>query len=255
MLIFRAVWTTRNPVQPAALPLRQARRAPIAVIAVIARREAPRRSGSPRSGAQWKQGIPAYNAVMAQEPMNLTHQFLIAMPALADPDFARAVVYVCEHSERGALGLVINRSTDLTLASLFDKLDLKLEIAPWKDALVLCGGPVQTDRGFVLHTPAGRYGSSLAVSEGIALTTSKDVLEAVAQGEGPGRLLVTLGHSGWGEGQLEREIAQNAWLTVGAGLEVMTRIIFDTPVQQRFDAALALLGIDAASLSGQAGHA
>jgi putative transcriptional regulator len=192
---------------------------------------------------------------MARERMNLTHQFLIAMPALADPNFARAVVYVCEHSERGALGLVINHSTDLTLGSLFDTLDLELEIAPWKDEPVLRGGPVQTERGFVLHTPAGHYGSSLAVSEGIALTTSKDVLEAVARGGGPERLLVTLGHSGWGEGQLEWEISQNAWLTVGAGLEVMTRIMFDTPVQRRFDAALKLLGVDAASLSGQAGHA
>jgi putative transcriptional regulator len=188
---------------------------------------------------------------MSQHSMNLTHQFLIAMPSLVDPNFERTVVYICEHSDRGAIGLVINRSTDLTLSTLFDKLDLKLEIVPWKDAPVHFGGPVQTERGFVLHSPAGNYNSSLTVSDEIALTTSKDVLEAVADGEGPSRLLVTLGHSGWGEGQLESEIAQNAWLTVGAD----TGIIFDTPIEQRFDAALKLLGIGSTSLSGLAGHA
>lgn len=183
--------------------------------------------------------------------MNLTHQFLIAMPTLVDPNFERTVVYICEHSDKGALGLVINRSTDLTLARLFDKIDLKLEIAPWKDAPVYFGGPVQTERGFVLHSPTGHYSSSLTVADEIALTTSKDVLEAVASGTGPQRMLVTLGHSGWGEGQLESEIAQNAWLTVAARAD----IIFETPVEQRFEAALKLLGIDASQLSGMAGHA
>jgi putative transcriptional regulator len=183
--------------------------------------------------------------------MDLTHQFLIAMPAMADPNFAGSVVYVCEHNERGALGLVINRPTELTLSTLFDKIDLKLEIAPWKDEPVFFGGPVQTERGFVLHKPLGSYSSSLAVSDDIALTTSKDVLEAVAAGEGPIKLLVTLGYSGWGVGQLEHEIGQNAWLTVAADAEV----IFDTPVEDRFDAALKLLGIEAKQLSGLAGHA
>jgi putative transcriptional regulator len=188
---------------------------------------------------------------MAKAQMNLTHQFLIAMPTLVDPNFERTVVYVCEHNDKGAIGLVINRSTDLTLAKLFDKIDLKLEIAPWKDTPVFFGGPVQTERGFVLHSPAGNYSSSLTVADEIALTTSKDVLEAVASGAGPAKLLVTLGHSGWGGGQLENEIAQNAWLTVAARAE----IIFETPVEQRFDAALKLLGIDSAQLSGLAGHA
>jgi putative transcriptional regulator len=183
--------------------------------------------------------------------MDLTHQFLIAMPAMADPNFAGSVVYVCEHSDKGALGLVINRPTELTLATLFDKIDLKLEIAPWKDEPVFFGGPVQTERGFVLHKPPGSYSSSLAVSEDIALTTSKDVLEAVAEGRGPGKMLVTLGYSGWGVGQLEHEIGQNAWLTVAADAE----IIFDTPAEGRFDAALKLLGINSNQLSGLAGHA
>lgn len=183
--------------------------------------------------------------------MDLTHQFLIAMPAMADPHFAGAVVYVCEHGDKGALGVVINRPTDLTLGVLFDKIDLKLEIAPRAVEPVFFGGPVQTERGFVLHQPAGSYSSSLEVSDDIALTTSKDVLEAVAAGGGPGRLLVTLGYSGWGVGQLEHEIGQNAWLTVAARADV----IFDTPVQERFSAALRLLGIEAEQLSGLAGHA
>lgn len=183
--------------------------------------------------------------------MILTNQFLIAMPAMADPNFAGSVVYVCEHSDRGALGLVINRPTELTLARLFDKIDLKLEIAPWKDEPVFFGGPVQTERGFVLHAPRGEYSSSLVVGGEIALTTSKDILEAVAGGSGPQRMLVTLGYSGWGAGQLETEISQNAWLTVQAD----ARVIFDAPAETRFNEALRLLGIDSLQLTGQAGHA
>lgn len=173
------------------------------------------------------------------------------MPSMADPNFAGAVVYVCEHGEKGALGLVINRPTDLTLERLFDKIDLKLEIAPWRDAPVFYGGPVQTERGFVLHQPGGDYSSSLQVGDEIALTTSKDVLEAVAGGIGPNRMLVTLGYSGWGKGQLEREIGENAWLTVAAD----PTVIFDTPADQRFAAALALLGVNPLHLTGQIGHA
>ena len=203
-----------------------------------------------RSNPGLRQGCEAprnsYN-----DRVDLTNQFLIAMPAMADENFAGSVVYVCEHGDKGALGLVINRPTDLTLATLFERIDLKLEIAPWKDAPVFFGGPVQTERGFVLHQPLGEYSSSLPVGQDIALTTSKDVLEAVAEGHGPGRMLVTLGYAGWGAGQLEHEIGQNAWLTVAAQPDV----IFDTPVDERFDAALRLLGIDAGQLSGLAGHA
>lgn len=186
-----------------------------------------------------------------RDPMDLTHKFLIAMPAMADPNFAGSVVYVCEHTDKGALGLVINRPTELTLEGLFDKIDLKLEIAPWKDTPVYFGGPVQTERGFVLHVPAGQYSSSLPVREDIALTTSKDVLEAVAGGTGPSKLLVTLGYSGWGAGQLESEVSANAWLTVDA----QQSIIFDTPAEARQAAALRLLGVDPLQLSAQAGHA
>lgn len=183
--------------------------------------------------------------------LDLRHQFLIAMPAMADPNFAGSVVYICDHTDKGALGLVINRPTTLTLESLFDKVDLQLEIAPWKDEPVYFGGPVHTERGFVLHKPKGDYSSSLAVNEQIALTTSKDVLEQIASGDGPEKLLVTLGCSGWGPGQLEQEIAQNAWLTV----EANPSIIFDTPAEERQAAALQLLGISATNLSGMSGHA
>jgi putative transcriptional regulator len=183
--------------------------------------------------------------------MDLRHQFLIAMPAMLDPNFERAVVYICDHSDKGALGLVINRPTDLTLQTLFDRIDLKLEIAPLAGKPVYFGGPVQTERGFVLHHPAGSYSSSLPITPEISLTTSKDVLEAVADGGGPDKMLVTLGYSGWGAGQLEGEILQNAWLTVNAE----PQIIFDTPAEERYGAALKLLGFDTSQLSGQAGHA
>jgi len=198
---------------------------------------------------------------MSSEPkvpaaLDLKHQFLIAMPAMADTNFERSVVYVCDHSDRGALGLVINRPTDLTLGKLFDRVDLKLEIAPRMNDPVYFGGPVQTERGFVLHGvgPADKptlYSSTLAISDEISLTTSKDVLEAIAGGLGPDKVLVTLGYSGWGAGQLESEIAQNAWLTVSAA----PQIIFDVPADEKYNAALRLLGVNSAQLAGHAGHA
>lgn len=196
------------------------------------------------------------SALMPSEPkvhaaMDLKHQFLIAMPAMADTNFERAVVYVCDHSDRGALGLVINRPTDLTLGKLFDRVDLKLEIAPRKDDPVYFGGPVQTERGFVLHGASENYSSTLSISDEISLTTSKDVLEAIAGGSGPDKVLITLGYAGWGAGQLENEIAQNAWLTVNAA----PQIIFDTPAEGKYDAALKLLGIKSSQLTGHAGHA
>ena len=186
----------------------------------------------------------------AAEPIDLSNQFLMAMPGMVDGEFAGTVIYLCEHSPKGALGLVINRPTDLSVAGLLEKIDLKLEIALPQNAAVYFGGPVHTDRGFVLHSPAGRFSSSIQLGQ-LALTTSRDVLQAVAQGNGPEKLLVTLGYSGWGAGQLESEIAQNAWLTVPASAEV----IFATPPEDRYAAALKLLGIDPVMLSGVAGHA
>jgi Putative transcriptional regulator len=182
--------------------------------------------------------------------IDLSNQFLMAMPGMVGGELAGSVIYICEHTPRGALGLVINRPTDLTLGSLFERIDLKLEIAPVKDARVFFGGPVQTDRGFVLHAPAGEYNSSIKLGD-MALTTSRDVLQAVAEGSGPSRMLVTLGYAGWGAGQLEDELAQNAWLTVAAD----PRIIFDVPPEERYPAALRLLGIDPVMLAAGAGHA
>jgi putative transcriptional regulator len=188
--------------------------------------------------------------------MNLTNQFLIAMPGMVDENFAGAVVYLCEHTDKGALGLVINKPIDIKLKSLFEKVDLTLERADLQDEPVFFGGPVQTERGFVLHEKVpgdrGSYSSSIEIAGGgLEMTTSKDVLEALSQGLGPKKVLVTLGYSGWSAGQLEDELGRNGWLTVDAAPEV----IFDTPVEQRYERALALLGIDPRMLSGEAGHA
>ncbi len=192
---------------------------------------------------------------MASDGINLTNQFLIAMPGMADDNFSGAVVYLCEHSEKGALGLVINKPIDITLANLFEKVDLSLEGNDLAEQPVYFGGPVQTERGFVLHEPQGDdaqgFSSTLQVPGGLEMTTSKDVLEAMSHGQGPKRVLVTLGYSGWSAGQLEDEIGRNGWLTVDAE----PGIIFDTPVAERYDRALALLGIDPRMLSQEAGHA
>ncbi|MBE7941757.1 MULTISPECIES: YqgE/AlgH family protein [Ramlibacter] len=197
----------------------------------------------------------------AAEPINLTHHFLIAMPGLQDETFARSVVYLCEHSTRGALGLVINKTSDIDLRKLFDKVDLPLTRPDLASAPVFQGGPVQTERGFVLHEAvlAGEgeaaaepvYASTMTIPGGLEMTTSKDVLEAISSGGGPRKVLVSLGYSAWGEGQLESELAENSWLTVGADLDV----IFDTPVDKRYERALSLLGLQAWMLTGQAGHA
>lgn len=181
---------------------------------------------------------------------DFSNQFLIAMPQMVEGNLAGSVIYVCEHTQRGALGLVINRPTDLTLGGLLERIELKLEIQPTRDTPVFFGGPVQTDRGFVLHAPAGDYSSSIKLGE-MALTTSRDVLQAVAEGRGPERLLVTLGYAGWGAGQLESEMAQNAWLSVDADATV----IFDVPPEDRYPAAMKLLGIDPVMLATGAGHA
>ena len=162
------------------------------------------------------------------------------------------MVYLCDHSERGALGLVINRPTDIDLESLFNRIDLKLEIEPLLHVPVYFGGPVQTERGFVLHEPTeAQYTSSMVVPGGLSMTTSKDVLEAVAHGNGPDKFLLTLGHAGWGAGQLEDEIAKNGWLTVAAD----PKVVFEVPAEKRFEAALSLLGVSSSMLSGEAGHA
>src|SRR5476649_1269011 len=150
--------------------------------------------------------------------LNLANHFLIAMPSMQDPVFGGTVVYVCEHNENGVLGVVINKPTDMTMQVLFERIDIKLEGGQDAhiDEPIMFGGPVQDDRGFVLHTPGARYSSSLTVTDEVAFTTSIDVLEAVAKGDGPERMLVSIGYSGWSPGQLEDEIGRNGWLTVGA---------------------------------------
>jgi len=192
---------------------------------------------------------------MSGTPINLTNQFLIAMPGMADDTFAGAVVYLCEHTEKGALGLVINKPIDIKLKNLFEKVELPLTREDLAEAPVYFGGPVQTERGFVLHEQSGgaggHYSSTLTIPGGLEMTTSKDVLEALSNGTGPKRVLITLGYSGWSAGQLEDEMSRNGWINVGAAPEV----IFDTPVEQRYERALSLLGIDLRMLSQEAGHA
>ena len=183
--------------------------------------------------------------------MNLTQHFLIAMPAMRDPHFSKTLTFICEHNDQGALGVVVNRPIDLTLHALLEQIEITPETDAAKLIPVHYGGPVQTDRGFVLHTPAGTWQSTLAVGEHIGLTTSKDILQATARGDGPKQMLVTLGYAGWAPGQLEHELAQNAWLTVNAD----ARILFETPAERRYDASLKLLGVDLAMLSDAAGHA
>ena len=187
--------------------------------------------------------------------MSLANQFLIAMPSVLDPIFGGAVIYICEHNARGAMGLIINKPTDMTVSGLFDRIDLKLENIPDSHPigkrLVMFGGPVQDDRGFVLHAPIGEFSSSLKVTDEIAFTTSRDILEAVAAGDTPERLMISIGYAGWSVGQLEQEIFANGWLTVAADVH----ILFDLPMEERFDAAMKLLGIDPLMLISEAGHA
>ena len=216
--------------------------------------------------------------------MNLTHHFLIAMPGLEDDRFARSVIYLCEHTERGALGLVINKPSGLKMPTLFAKVDLPLRREDLTHAPVFNGGPVHTERGFVLHEQQNAvqqvfkvlqtelfkssqapqedaaqihqeeesfYASSLRIPGGLEMTTSKDVLEALSSGAGPRKVLISLGYSSWGEGQLESELAENSWLHVGAD----PAVIFDTPVDQRYSKALGLLGLQEWTISREAGRA
>ena len=193
---------------------------------------------------------------MTLENINFTGHFLIAMPNLTDPYFAKSVTFICTHNQDGAMGVLINRPTDMTFETLFEKINLDLQNKALADRPVLYGGPVQPERGFVLHQPTGDWDSSITISDKVALTTSKDILEAVAQGKGPEKLLLSLGYAGWGSGQLEQEVAQNAWLSVKPeNLDTLNKILFETPHDQQLNAAMALLGFDPAMLSDVAGHA
>ncbi len=191
----------------------------------------------------------SYNADMSE--MNLTNHFLIAMPAMTDPFFTKSLTYVCEHNDEGAMGIVVNRPISLTLSELFAQINLPLKQSELDDLPIHFGGPVQTDRGFVLHEAGGNWQSTLQVNDKIELTTSKDILQAVGEGFGPHHLLVTLGYAGWSQGQLEQELAANAWLSVPAN----EHILFGLPAEERLPAAMALLGVNYATLCDEAGHA
>lgn len=183
--------------------------------------------------------------------VNLTDHFLIAMPGLEDSFFTRTLTYICEHNEQGALGLVVNRSTDLSVEKLLFQLGMFPNNPTTSSLPVLLGGPVQVDTGFVLHEPVGSWKFTLSSNESVGLTSSIDILQAVADCQGPERMLVALGYSGWSAGQLEQELAQNAWLTVPA----QSQILFELSFEERLPAAMNLLGINFCNLSSDIGHA
>ena len=197
--------------------------------------------------------------------MNLTGQFLIAMPAMSDPFFSKTVTYICTHNQDGAMGVILNRSADISLANLFQQIQLETESLALLSKTVHFGGPVQTERGFILHdimpAPHDEFNSTIVINNTVALTTSKDILEAVAHNNGsqnnvPKKMLIALGYAGWTPGQLEAEMAQNAWLCLQTSLiEETHALIFDTPIQHKFDLAMGMMGLNLANLSDVAGHA
>jgi putative transcriptional regulator len=188
---------------------------------------------------------------MMEKPVYLTNQLLIAMPALADPNFNRTVTLICEHTDQGALGIVINRPLEVRLAEIFAQLTLDHCDEEASRQFVLQGGPVQQERGFVVHDDTRSWDSTLRISPAVSVTTSRDILVAMAQGQGPKHALVALGYAGWAPGQLEREMGENAWLSVTP----TTQILFHTPFAERWEAAAKLIGIDFGRLSSEAGHA
>lgn len=185
------------------------------------------------------------------DALNLTHHFLIAMPSMADSYFSKSLIYLCEHSAQGAMGLIVNRPIDMTLTGLMEKVDIEIQTTTLLDHPIYFGGPVQTDRGFVLHQPQGNYQATLRITDDLGLTSSRDVLQSLAREGEPNQIIVTLGYSGWGAGQLEKEMRENAWLTVPADF----KILFGTPHNERLTAAMDKLGVSYASLSEVAGHA
>ena len=191
------------------------------------------------------------SAMNAVEPITLTGHFLIAMPNLADPPFSRGVALLCQHDEEGAVGLLVNQLSEYRLGDVLAQMKLECIDSELADAPVLIGGPVQQERGFVLHQEVGHWESSYRINPEWSVTTSRDILVAMAAGEGPRQAIMVLGYAGWDAGQLEQELMQNAWLTT----EAAGSVVFDTPLEDRWSAAAGLVGIDARQLSGYAGHA
>jgi putative transcriptional regulator len=185
-----------------------------------------------------------------QDSINLTNHFLIAMPNLQDPNFHRSVTYICQHDAQGAVGLILNRTTDMGLQELLQQLDIQLQ-PQIQDSAIMFGGPVDPYSGFILHRPRGNWENTLTVTDEIGLTTSRDVLAAIAHGAGPANSIVAMGYAGWAGGQLEDEVLNNAWLTLPAD----ANLLFNTPPERLWQVAANSLGIDITQLSGDAGHA
>jgi len=185
------------------------------------------------------------------ETDSLTGQFLIAMPAMTDPNVEQTVSFICQHDDHGALGIIVNRTMDLTMAEVLGQMEIPVGECRIAGQPVHFGGPVQNDRGFLLHDQPEAWDSTLVVDNRLGLTSSRDILDAIARNEGPERVLIALGYAGWGSGQLEYEITQNAWLSGPADLD----LIFTTPVEQRWSRAAGLLGVDLTLLSRETGHA
>lgn len=188
---------------------------------------------------------------MTMSTTNFSNQLLVAMPSLTDANFARTVTLICEHNAQGALGIVINRPSELTAKDLLDHLEIETHLTALACWPIYAGGPVQMEHGFVLHTPLGHWESTLKINDEMGLTTSRDILSTLATGTGPEKALIAMGYAGWGAGQLEQEIVENAWLTVPYD----RAIVFSLPTERRWAAAAAKLGVDLNLLSGHAGHA
>jgi putative transcriptional regulator len=181
----------------------------------------------------------------------LVNQFLVAMPSLNDPHFHQSVVFICEHNAQSALGIIINRPTNIVLNDIFKQLSITAVDHQMGQRPVFLGGPVQMERGFVIHEPPGHWESTLILSDQLGVTSSRDVLACMARGQGPEKIFVALGYAGWSAGQLETELANNSWLSMPADRS----IIFETPIEQRWQAAAQLIGVDLSLLTGDAGHA
>jgi putative transcriptional regulator len=194
------------------------------------------------------------------EKLNLTGQFLIAMPAMTDPYFSKTVTYICTHNQDGAMGIILNRSADLSVNDLLHQINIKNQSPAILNQHVHFGGPVQIERGFILHNPmqnaAHEFDATVDISALVSLTTSKDILVATAENNGPQHMLIALGYAGWSAGQLEKELSQNAWLNLDTHDEhQIHQLVFGLPIPDKFDYAMQLMGLNFANLSHNAGHA
>jgi putative transcriptional regulator len=190
------------------------------------------------------------------ENLNLTGQFLIAMPSMTDPRFSQTISFICTHNEDGAMGIVLNRPSEYNVEDLLNQIELKITPSPLLEDAIYEGGPMQTDRGFVLHMPQQEYNSTIQINDSIALTTSKDILEAAADNQAPKKMIIALGYAGWSAGQLEEEMGQNAWLNLEATeQQALQKIIFDTPANNRFKLGMDMMGLNSSNLLDVAGHA